>query len=101
MSERPLLEPVLQEAAAYYIASEALTNVAKHAAAGRALVAVTWNDDAVCVEVVDDGAGGADPAAGSGLVGLRDRVDSLGGSLSIHSPRGEGTTVRALLPPQA
>jgi signal transduction histidine kinase len=52
----------------------------------------------VTVEVSDDGRGGADPAGGSGLVGLRDRVDALGGSLTVDSPPGEGTVVRAVLP---
>jgi PAS domain S-box-containing protein len=91
-----LPEPV--EAAAYYVVAEALTNVAKHAQASQAQVAVRCEDAVARVEVRDDGCGGADLGGGSGLVGLRDRVDALGGSLAIESPSGAGTVVRALLP---
>jgi PAS domain S-box-containing protein len=91
-----LPEPV--EAAVYYVVAEALTNVAKHAEASQAVVAVENADGMARVEVSDDGRGGADTARGSGIVGLRDRVDALGGTLTIESPPGEGTVVRALLP---
>jgi signal transduction histidine kinase len=91
-----LPEPV--EAAAYYLISEALTNVTKYAQAGVVRVRVTAGDDRVLVEVSDDGVGGADPAAGSGLRGLADRVEALGGTLEITSPAGHGTTLRAEIP---
>jgi PAS domain S-box-containing protein len=90
--------PESLEAAAYYIVAEALTNVAKHACATRATVSVRRRDDVVSVEVCDDGRGGATMREGSGLLGLRDRVDALGGSLALTSARGRGTAVRALLP---
>ena len=86
------------EAAAYYIVAETLTNAVKHAGAETCRVVVAREDEHVTVEVSDDGRGGADPAGGSGLVGLRDRVDALGGSLTVDSPPGEGTVVRAVLP---
>jgi signal transduction histidine kinase len=86
------------EAAAYYIVSESLTNVAKHAAASRATVAVRLERELVVVEACDDGRGGATTGSGSGLVGLRDRVDALGGSLALTSAPGRGTTVSGLLP---
>ena len=88
-------EPV--EAAAYFVVAEALTNVARYASAATATVRVTRNQDAVLVEVTDDGAGGADPNAGTGLRGLTDRVEALGGRLEVESPLGAGTTVRAHL----
>lgn len=85
------------EAAAYFIASEALTNVAKYARASSASVHVTRVEDRVLIEVRDDGVGGADPGGGSGLRGLVDRVEALGGALTVESPSGGGTRVRALL----
>jgi PAS domain S-box-containing protein len=88
-----LPEPV--EAAAYYLIAEALTNVAKYAQASTARVRVTLDGTGVVVEVSDDGIGGADPANGSGLRGLADRVEALGGSLHVHSPPGGGTSLRA------
>ena len=94
-SER-LPEPI--EAAAYYVVSESLTNVAKYAAARRAQVDVAHRDGVLVVEVSDDGVGGADPGGGSGLRGLSDRVEALGGRLRVSSERGVGTTVRAELP---
>ena len=90
-----LPEPV--EAAAYYIVVEALTNAAKHAAASETRVAVTVESGIVEVEVADDGIGGADPA-GSGLRGLADRAEALGGTLSVESAPGRGTVVRASIP---
>lgn len=91
-----LPEPV--EAAAYFVVSEALTNVAKHAAAGSTRVGLRAEKGTLVVEVRDDGCGGADPARGSGLRGLRDRVEAVGGTLETMSPAGGGTTVRATLP---
>jgi PAS domain S-box-containing protein len=96
LSER-LPEPV--EAAAYYVVSEALANVVKHARAEAAAVRVAHADGTVLVEIEDDGVGGADLDAGSGLCGLRDRVETLDGRLEIASSPGRGTRVRAELPP--
>lgn len=93
-----LPEPV--EAAAYYVVSEGLANVVKHAGAGTARVRVVHTNGAARVEVSDDGAGGADLDRGSGLWGLRDRVEALAGSLEIESAPGKGTLVRAELPVQ-
>jgi signal transduction histidine kinase len=86
------------EAAAYFVVSEALTNVGKHAGAASACVELAMAGDALVVEVRDDGRGGADPARGSGLRGLRDRVEAVGGRLETTSPAGRGTTIRATLP---
>jgi PAS domain S-box-containing protein len=96
LPEERLPEPV--EAAAYYLISEALTNVAKYADASRVRVRVARTDGNVVVEVSDDGVGGADAAGGSGLRGLADRVEALGGSLDVASPAGAGTTLRAEIP---
>jgi len=90
--------PAPVEAAAYYLVAEALTNVAKYAAATTARVAVTRVDGMISVEVADDGVGGADPGAGSGLRGLADRVAALDGTLVVDSPAGSGTRVRAEIP---
>jgi signal transduction histidine kinase len=86
------------EAAAYYVVSEALANIAKYAQATSAQVRVQPVDGKVVLEVADDGIGGADARRGSGLRGLTDRVEGLGGRLSLTSPPGRGTTVRAELP---
>src|SRR4051794_37834020 len=94
--ERRLPEPV--EAAAYFLIAEALTNVAKYAHASAARISVAASDASVIVEVSDDGVGGADPATGSGLRGLADRVEALGGSLDVSSPDGDGTVLRAEIP---
>jgi PAS domain S-box-containing protein len=94
--DRRLPEPV--EAAAYYLIAEALTNVAKYARASTVRARVTADDGRVVVEVSDDGVGGADPDAGSGLRGLADRVEALGGSLEVVSPAGAGTALRAEIP---
>jgi signal transduction histidine kinase len=90
--------PELVEATAYYVASEALGNVAKHAGASRAEVRVEWSGDVLTLEVIDDGRGGADPAAGTGLTGLSDRVAAVGGRLLLATPAGGGTLVRVELP---
>ena len=86
------------EVAAYYVVSESLTNVAKHACAGSASVEVVRLDGKLVIEVIDDGVGGADTERGTGLRGLADRVEALGGRLRIWTPRGGGTRVRAELP---
>jgi signal transduction histidine kinase len=86
------------ESAAYFVVSEALTNVAKYARATQATVAVRRENGQVVVEVTDDGVGGADAAQGSGLRGLADRVAALDGTLSFESPAGEGTRVHAQIP---
>jgi signal transduction histidine kinase len=86
------------EATAYYIVSEALTNVAKHAQATRADVMISPDGDIVRFEITDDGRGGADPSAGTGILGLRDRAEAAGGTLFVVSPPGKGTVVTATLP---
>jgi signal transduction histidine kinase len=86
------------EATAYFVVSEALTNVVKHAAARRAEVSAEGSAGVLRIEIRDDGQGGASPGGGSGLVGLRDRVSALEGSLSIESPPGGGTRVVVTLP---
>jgi signal transduction histidine kinase len=80
------------------VVSEALTNTAKHAGASVADVRVTAADGVLRVRVRDDGRGGADLAGGSGLIGLKDRVEALGGRISLHSPPDAGTTVEITLP---
>jgi signal transduction histidine kinase len=86
------------EVAVYYLCAEALTNVAKYAQASQATVKVKREAEMVVVEVWDDGIGGADPAGGSGLRGLADRVEALQGRLRIESPPGEGTRLLAEIP---
>jgi len=86
------------EVATYYVVAEGLTNVVKYARASQASVSVTTTDSTVIVEVVDDGVGGADPSLGSGLNGLHDRVEALGGRLEVASPPGAGTLLRAEIP---
>ena len=88
------------EAASYYVVAESLANAGKHAAASAVRVAVTRAAGGVRVEVSDDGVGGADARRGSGLRGLADRGEALGGRLRVQSPHGGGTTVRADLPLQ-
>ena len=90
--------PSSVEAAAYFVVSEALANVAKYADATHATVRVAREDGHAVVEVVDDGVGGADPSRGTGLRGLAERVAALDGRLEIVSPTGCGTIVRADLP---
>jgi signal transduction histidine kinase len=91
--------PSAVESTAYFVTAEALTNVAKYAQAEQAFVHLSVQDDCLHVQVGDDGIGGADPS-GTGLRGLRDRVDALDGALEVHSPPGGGTTVRVELPLQ-
>ena len=90
--------PQRVESAAYFVVAEALTNVARYSHATRASVSVTCDDGWALVEVSDDGVGGADPANGSGLRGLLDRVAALDGRLEVDSRPGHGTTVRATIP---
>lgn len=86
------------EAAIYYVVSESLANAAKHAVATEAHVELSTTDATVVVEIRDDGTGGADLEGGSGIGGLVDRVEALGGRFELRSPVGEGTVVRAELP---
>jgi signal transduction histidine kinase len=86
------------EATAYFVVAEALTNVARYASATHATVTIRGTGSELLVEVRDDGLGGADPNAGSGLRGLGDRVAAAGGTFAVESPPGEGTTVRAVIP---
>jgi signal transduction histidine kinase len=95
-AETRLPRPV--EVAAYYVVSEALTNTAKHAHASSVYVAVEVGDGVLDVSIRDDGSGGADPTHGSGLIGLVDRVDALGGTIEVVSPVGEGTRLVVRLP---
>jgi len=89
-------EPV--EIAAYYVASEALANAMKHAQASRTQISLTTRNGSLLLSVRDDGVGGANPARGSGLAGLADRVEALGGSIHIHSTPATGTHITATLP---
>jgi signal transduction histidine kinase len=91
-------EPI--EVAAYYVVSEALTNATRHAHASVVRITVEERGDGLRLSVRDDGAGGADPGHGSGLIGLRDRAEALGGSLELSSPPGEGTLISVQLPLQ-
>jgi signal transduction histidine kinase len=88
------------EVAAYYVVSEALTNITKHAHASSAHVTVEQRGTLLHLAIHDDGIGGADPAGGSGLIGLRDRVQALGGSIEVNSRPGEGTAILVELPLQ-
>ncbi|WP_139827867.1 sensor histidine kinase [Nesterenkonia sp. PF2B19] len=86
------------EAVAYFVVAEALNNAMRHAAAGRGQITILREGDELRVAVEDDGAGGADPESGTGLTGLRRRVNAVNGRLEIRSPQGGGTTVTAVLP---
>ena len=90
--------PAPVEATAYYVVSEALTNVARYAHAKAAVVHVTTDGEQLVVDVRDDGIGGADISKGSGLQGLRDRVEAIDGRLVVRSSPGNGTGVTARLP---
>jgi signal transduction histidine kinase len=86
------------EATAYYVVAESITNAVKHAQASTLAISGALHDGWIKLEIKDDGVGGADPRRGTGLTGLRDRVDALGGTISLASPAGAGTTVRVWLP---
>jgi signal transduction histidine kinase len=91
-----LPQPV--ETAAYYVVAEALANATKHASASVAEVQVEMRDGTLHVSIRDDGVGGADPSQGSGLLGLIDRVEALGGTIAVTSPPGQGTSMVLDLP---
>jgi signal transduction histidine kinase len=95
-SEHRLPDPI--EVAAYYVVSEALTNAAKHADASRVQIDLHFQEEKLSLAVVDDGVGGADPSGGSGLIGLKDRVEALAGTIDIASPRGSGTRLEVEIP---
>ncbi len=86
------------ELALYFVACEALANVGKYAGATAASIRVTRTGDAIAIEIADDGVGGAQAGGGSGLSGLRDRVEALAGHLRVTSPAGAGTVVTAEVP---
>ena len=90
--------PDAVEAAAYYVVAEGLTNVAKYADASYVRVTVERRNGVASVEVADDGIGGADPRAGTGLRGLADRIEALGGRLEVESPATGGTRLWAQMP---
>jgi signal transduction histidine kinase len=90
--------PPAVESAAYFVAAEALTNVAKYARAATAHVVAAAGVDSLTLMIEDDGVGGAELAPGRGLTGLQDRVAAVGGTLTVHSPAGAGTCVRADIP---
>jgi signal transduction histidine kinase len=94
--EARLPDPV--EVAAYYTVSEALTNAAKHSGAACVWVTLSEQAETLHLEVRDDGGGGADPTQGSGLIGIRDRVEALGGTIGIESPTGRGTRIDVEIP---
>ncbi len=96
-AEVPHRPPPMVETAAYFVVAECLTNAAKHAPGAPVHIAIQDSDTTLMVEVADEGPGGAD-SAGSGLTGLRQRVEALDGTLSVSSPLGRGTRVRAVLP---
>src|SRR6266545_4045501 len=91
-----LAEPI--EVAAYFVASEALANAAKHSQASRIDVSLEQRERSLFLSVRDDGVGGADAARGSGIVGLNDRVEALGGRFALESPPARGTTISVELP---
>ena len=86
------------EVAAYYVVAEAITNVAKYARASHATVSVRRSNGRATVTVSDDGVGGADPAIGTGLRGLADRIEALQGRLDVESPAARGTRISAEIP---
>ena len=90
--------PESVEVAAYYVVAEALTNIAKYARACAVHVCAKVKDARLCLSITDDGIGGADSGNGSGLIGLTDRVEALGGHLQITSPPGSGTSLHATIP---
>jgi signal transduction histidine kinase len=86
------------EIAAYYVVAEALANATKHAQASLVRIRATTDGDRFDLSIGDDGIGGADPSRGTGLLGLTDRIEALGGRITITSPRGAGTSLRVELP---
>jgi signal transduction histidine kinase len=86
------------EVAGYYMVKEALDNAGEHARAQSISISATVVDDLLCITVSDDGVGGADPSAGSGLIGLKDRIETLSGTFRVRSPDGKGTTLSAEIP---
>jgi signal transduction histidine kinase len=90
--------PQRVEVAAYFVISEALANVAKHARASMVRVSAETRDGALELLIRDDGIGGADPSRGSGLIGLADRAEALGGTIALSSPPGAGTQITVCLP---
>ena len=96
--DSPVRLPAAVEATAYYVVAEALANVAKHARATNATITGHLEKDRLVVEIHDDGCGGADPAGGSGLTGLADRLAVVGGRLSLSSPVGGPTRMRVEIP---
>jgi signal transduction histidine kinase len=92
--------PERVEVTTYFVVAEALTNAAKHAAASSVFVRVDVDDGELRLSIRDDGGGGADPSAGTGLIGLMDRVEAIAGTLVIESPVGAGTTLHVVLPLQ-
>ena len=96
MSSTRFPEPI--EIAVYYVASEALANTVKHAQASHIEISLLARPDGLLLSVRDDGVGGADPVRGSGLAGLADRVEALGGSIGVHSATGAGTHITVDLP---
>jgi signal transduction histidine kinase len=90
--------PPAVEAAVYFVCAEALANAAKHAEAASVTISVSQWSGRLFLTLVDDGVGGADPGRGSGLRGLADRVEALGGLLSLRSPTGGGTRLDATIP---
>jgi signal transduction histidine kinase len=90
--------PRSREITAYYVAAEGFTNAAKHANASAVDIVIEEADGTLTVQVRDDGTGGADASRGSGLTGLRDRVEAVGGNMTLDSPAGAGTVLTVLLP---
>ncbi len=86
------------ETTVYYVCSEAISNIAKHASASQVHVAITCDDESVLAMIEDDGVGGADASRGPGLRGLVEHVEAAGGHLAIESPKGGGTTLIATIP---
>jgi signal transduction histidine kinase len=86
------------ESAAYFMASESLANAAKHSHGTEVRVIASYDQQTLTVEVADDGIGGASTTGGSGLRGLADRIEALGGRFTVSSPPGRGTTLRAQIP---
>lgn len=90
--------PQQVEVAAYYVVAEALTNAARHARASDVSVSAATDDNFLHLHITDDGIGGADLGSGSGLIGLKDRVEVVAGRLEVASPPGQGTTLSAVIP---